>query len=90
MTLAEHESLPSQLEARRRVAALVDELTRDIIGFYDRGGPETLTDLQRTAVLPALQRLRDILRNSKASRRALRDTLLKATEPGFLLENRIP
>jgi len=88
LKLSEVETPSGQLQARRHVAALVDELTRDLIGFYDQGNPETLTPLQRTAVLPALKRLRDILRNSKSSRLELRDTLRKAAESDSLFENR--
>jgi hypothetical protein len=89
LKLAEIETPSSQQQARRHVAALVDELTRDIVRFYDQGTPDSLTPLQRTAVLPALKRLRDILRNSKSSRRGLRDTLLKAAECDSLFANRV-
>jgi hypothetical protein len=90
LELVEDESPASRLRAQRDVLALVDQLTHDIVGFFDQNGPGSLTDLQRKTVLPALKRLRDILRNSKNSRRGLRDTLLKAAESGALFENRVP
>ena len=89
LKLAEVDSAINQQEARRRVSTVIDELTRDIVSFYDRAAHATLTHQEGTAVLPMLKRLRDILRNSKSSRRGLRDTLLKAAETNALLEQRI-
>ena len=89
LNLAEVESPVQQQDARRRVSALIDELTRDIVSLYDRAARGALSRVEETAVLPGLKRLRDILRNSKSSRRGLRDTLRKAADTHELLEQRI-
>ena len=89
LNLAELEHSPSQQEAHRRVADMIREITREIVRLYDRSGSDALTPLQSTSILPTLERLRDILRNAKTGRRALRDTLRKATESNPIFENRV-
>jgi len=89
LKLAELDCPVNQQEARRRVAALIDELTRDIVALYDCAASNTLSRLEESTVLPGLKRLRDILRNSKSSRRGLRDTVRKAADTNALLEQRV-
>jgi hypothetical protein len=74
---AAENSNPARItELHRLVANLVEELTNELIGLYQRLQCGDLTETDRTIVLPALESLRTVLRQH--SSRSLRDTLGKA------------
>jgi len=70
---------PAEAGALRfAVARLVEELSSDLLHFYRKLEARELTGTDQTVVLPALERLRDVLRHWRMRSRPLRDTLHKA------------
>jgi hypothetical protein len=63
---------------RLAVARLVEELSRDLLDLYRKLEDRELTGTDQTVVMPALERLRDVLRHWRMRARPLRDTLHKA------------
>ena len=63
---------------RLAVARLVEELSRDLLHLYRKLEARELTSTDQTVVMPALERLRDVLRHWRMRSRPLRDTLHKA------------
>jgi hypothetical protein len=70
-------------EAGARLEALAydlaEELNADLLRLYTLGAAGQLAAVERITVLPALERLRDILRFRGRSPRSLRDVLQKAS-----------
>ena len=78
LTWAENAN-PSEAGALRlAVARLVEELSRDLLHLYRKLEARELTGTDQTVVMPALERLRDVLRHWRMRARPLRDTLHKA------------
>jgi hypothetical protein len=70
---------PAQFRALNlAVAHLVDELSHELLLLYQQREHHALTDTDRAIVMPALERVRDVLRHRQRRSRPLHDTLHKA------------
>lgn len=58
---------------------LAEDLNTDLLRLYSLSAAGKLATVERLTVLPALERLRDILRFRGRSHRSLRDVLQKAS-----------
>ncbi len=65
-------------DLRLEIAALVEGLNDDLLALYRLAESGTLLAVDLTVVLPALERLRDTLRQRGTRVRPVRDTLGKA------------
>lgn len=78
--LARSESAGRKMEAEisHAVGTLLWQLSIDLIELYKESARGALARSDTTTVLPALERIRDVLRNARRYPRPLRDTLHKA------------
>jgi len=61
-------------------ARLVDSLAADLVQLYQEESSGRLSESDRLLVLPALERMRNVLRRAQRPTRSLRDTLRNALE----------
>lgn len=62
----------------RAVATLLDRLTLDLMAFYNRAENGSSSALERNTIVPALERMREILRHRHKRGQSTREAVRKA------------
>jgi len=81
---AEDASLLEAPVFRLTIAKVVEDLTEDLIRLYEDLQRHGLTETDRTDVVPALERLRTVLRQRHTYSRRFRNTIRKMISAGPL------
>ena len=78
LTRAEARDAPDEAAIALAFARLVDKLGADLVRLYQEQASGQLSDTDQRIVLPALERMRNVLRRAHRRTLSLRDTLHKA------------
>jgi len=82
LTSIERATAPEVRTLDHAVAKLVDELSVDLLRLYQKQEHHLLIETDRAVVIPALERLRDVLRHRHRRSRPFGDTVKKAIDAG--------